>query len=259
VVFYLDYILQNILHKIVIKNDGCYKIYAQLFIKTVHFLHHFLNYQFKFWGVKIVLKQHLCKFLFITSLLFFSSLNSVQAEECISNNSSVLVINGKTGKILFADQSDAIIYPASLTKLMTLYLTFEALKHKKLKMNQKLLISSRAQETSEINTILTLNLKAGDKISVSKAVRGLIVKSFNGLSVALAEAVAGDEWQFARNMNVKARELGMKFSNFRNSSGFDNVGQYSTNEDLIKLVLALKKDFPEYEHLFAIKIFNYNG
>ncbi len=194
--------------------------------------------------------------LLLFFLYFFTFLNTSIAQEC-GKDYSALVFNLETGNILFESQADKIIYPASLTKLMTLYLTFEALKEKKLNLKDNLFASSRAVSISKVNKINTLNLAEGDKISVEQAIKGLIVKSFNELTVMLAEKITGSEWRFAHYMNLKAKDLKMSFTNFRNASGLHNRGQFTTNEDLAKLVLAIKKNFPEYYHLFSLKEFTY--
>ncbi len=204
--------------------------------------------------------------LFLFSLCFFTFLNisfsqestKEPYQECGKDYSS-LVFNAQNGNIIFETGADKIIYPASLTKLMTIYLVFEALKEKRLHLKDKLFANERDVSISKVNKINTLNLAAGDSISVDLAIKGLIVKSFNELSVMLAEKIAGDEWQFARDMNSKAKKLGMSSSNFRNSSGLHNQGQFSTSEDLAKLVLALKKDFPGYYHFFSLKEFTYKN
>lgn len=215
-------------------------------------------------------KQNLSKKSFqkllLSLLCFFAFLNISFAQESSQKFStecgkdySSLVFNLENGNIVFETEADKIIYPASLTKLMTLYLVFEALKEKKLNLKDNLFATERTASISKVNKINTLNLAAGDSISVDLAIKGLIVKSFNELSVMLAEKIAGDEWQFARDMNLKAKKLGMSSSNFRNSSGLHNQGQFSTSEDLAKLVLALKKDFPEYYHFFSLKEFTYKN
>jgi D-alanyl-D-alanine carboxypeptidase len=217
-----------------------------------------------------VYKQNLSKKSFqkllLSLLCFFAFLNISFAQESSQKFStecgkdySSLVFNLENGNIVFETEADKIIYPASLTKLMTLYLVFEALKEKKLNLKDNLFATERTASISKVNKINTLNLAAGDSISVDLAIKGLIVKSFNELSVMLAEKIAGDEWQFARDMNLKAKKLGMSSSNFRNSSGLHNQGQFSTSEDLAKLVLALKKDFPEYYHFFSLKEFTYKN
>ncbi len=110
-----------------------------------------------------------------------------------------------------------------------------------------------------LNKINTLKLKQGDKITVKQAIGAVIVKSFNEAAVTLAEGVAGDEWEFARKMNEKARELKMLNTSFRNASGLHEEGQYTTSYDLARLVKAIKQDFPEYYKLFSLKEFTYKN
>lgn len=176
--------------------------------------------------------------------------------EC-SDNYSALVFEENSNNILFKKRAQETAYPASLTKLMTLYLTFEALENGKLKPEQKIEISARGEEISHINQITTLNLVEGDLITVKEAIRGTIVKSFNGTAIALAEAIAGNEWSFARKMNEKAYELGMINSSFANSTGLHREGHYTNAYDLARLTRAIKKDFPDYYHLFALKEFKF--
>ncbi len=201
-------------------------------------------------------KKNLQLFFIQTFLLIFFIASSSIAQEC-GKNYSALVFDPETGEVFFENQSDTIIYPASLTKLMTLYLTFEALKEKKLSLEDELVASNRVVAASKVNKTNTLNLKIGDKISVSQAIKGSIVKSYNELTVMLAEKISGSEWQFARDMNLAARDLGMLFTNFHNASGLHSLGQFTTGGDLAILVLALKQDFPEYYHFFSLKEFTY--
>lgn len=172
---------------------------------------------------------------------------------------SQLVFDAKTQNILSETRSDKIAYPASLTKLMTLYLTFEALKSGKIKLDDEIIISQRGEEISAINRNTTLHLKEGNKITVEQAIKGSIVKSFNEASISLAERVAGDEWQFVRMMNEKALALGMYNTSFRNSTGFHEDGQYTTTYDLARLTIALRRDFPQFYPLFALRTFEYRG
>ena len=176
-----------------------------------------------------------------------------------SNVYSQLVFDAKTQNILSETRAGKIAYPASLTKLMTLYLTFQALKAGKIKLDDEIIVSQRGEEISAINRNTTLHLKEGNKITVEQAIKGSIVKSFNEASVSLAEAVAGDEWNFVRKMNEKAFELGMFNTSFRNSTGFHEDGQYTTAYDLARLTIALRRDFPQYYPLFALRTFEYKG
>lgn len=193
------------------------------------------------------------------AIFFFLSSSLYAAEQGCSDVYSSLVFEEKTGEILFDKRSENFSYPASLVKVMTLYLTFEALENHKIKADQVLTVSERGEEISKVNKINTLRLKEGDKMTVHEAILGVIIKSFNEAAVTLAEAVAGDEWKFARKMNEKAIQLGMINSSFRNASGLHEEGQYTTGYDLARLTKAIKDDFPEYYHLFAAKEFTYRG
>jgi D-alanyl-D-alanine carboxypeptidase len=196
--------------------------------------------------------------IFFTAILFFTHLSFASEIGC-SKNYSYLVFAEKSGEILSETRSDEISYPASLVKLMTLYLTFEALEKHQLSLGKILTISARGEEISKVNKVNTMNLREGDRILLGEAIYGVIVKSFNEAAVILAEAVAGSEWEFVRRMNEKAQELGMISSSFRNASGLHEEGQYTTSYDLARLVKAIKKDFPQFYHLFAMREFTYRG
>lgn len=197
--------------------------------------------------------------LLLTTIILLTSTITYAAEIGCSKVYSSIVLNEKTKDILFEERSDAIVYPASLVKLMTLYLTFEKLENHEMSLEQVLTISERGEEISKVNKSNTLHLKAGAKITVEEAIEAVIVKSFNEAAVTLAEWVSESEWKFVRKMNVKAQQLGMLNSSFRNSSGLHDEGQYTTAYDLARLALALKHDFPQYYHLFALKEFKYRG
>ena len=194
-------------------------------------------------------------FLNLNSQLFAKDFNP---EGCSKNNAYV-VFEEKDRNIILDRNSDLRIYPASLVKLMTLYLTFEAIEEKKISLNKPITISGRAEEISSVNKVNTLRLRRGDTMTVREAILAVIIRSFNESAIALAEAVANDEWLFVRLMNLKARELGMYDTSFRNASGLHDVSQYTTARDLARLAIAIKKDFPEYYHLFALKKFKFDG
>ena len=184
---------------------------------------------------------------------------ALNEEEGCSDVYSYLIFDAKTGNILSENRSEKLAYPASLVKLMTVYLTFEAIEAGKIRPSDVVEISGRGEEISKVNKITTLHLKEGDKISIRQAIRGTIVKSFNEAAVTLAEAVAGNEWEFARLMNKKAFELGMFNTSFRNATGLHEEGQYTTSYDLARLVIALRRDFPGYYPLFRMKEFEFAG
>lgn len=199
---------------------------------------------------------------FITFLLFFYNFQPLAYSQVLttcSKNGALISVAENTHQILFENNSQKLIYPASLVKLMTAYLTFEALQKNQLNLNKELTFSARAQEVSRINKVNTLGVKEGNKISVEKALQSLIVKSYNEASIVLAESIADNEWSFVRQMNKKALELGMINTSFRNASGLHEEGQYTTASDLARLAIHLKKDFPQFYYFFAIKEFVYNN
>lgn len=196
----------------------------------------------------------------IAILIFVTISASALAQETGCNNEySSLVISEKTGEILYEKRSDKFSYPASLVKMMTLYLTFEALEKKHLTLNHELTVSAYGEEIAKVNVNNTLHLKEGSKITVKEAIEAVIVKSFNEAAVTLAEGVSGSEWEFVRKMNQKALELGMINTSFRNASGLHEEGQYTNSYDLARLAIALQKNFPQYYHFFALKKFTYRG
>ena len=197
------------------------------------------------------------KFFIIFLLLFynFQSLAKSQVLSTCSKDGTLISVEEDSHQILFENNSQKLIFPASLVKLMTAYLSFEALQKNQLTLNKELIFSDRAQEIAGINKVNTLGIHSGDKISVEKALQSLIIKSYNEASIVLAEAIADNEWNFVRQMNKKALELGMINTSFRNASGLHEEGQYTTASDLARLAIHLKKDFPQFYHFFAMKEF----
>lgn len=173
----------------------------------------------------------------------------------ISRPQTSLIADAKTGTVLYSENAHHRIYPASLTKMMTLYLAFDALKHKKVTMQTMIPVSSHAQSAKPGK----LGLVKGQKISIGDAVMGLIVKSANDASVVVAEKLGGTESNFAHLMNKKARQLGMHGTHFTNASGWHDSRQVTTALDMAKLGLALKRDFPEYYPLFKKTSFVFHG
>ena len=166
-----------------------------------------------------------------------------------------IVIDGASGKVLHAVNADTRNYPASLTKMMTLYLTFEALGDGRLRPNQKLFVSSTAAHRSPAK----LGLRPGDTITVADAILALVTKSANDVATVIAEELGGTERSFARLMTRKARALCMSRTTFRNASGLPNRGQLSTARDLAILSHALIRDFPNEYGVFATRGFDYAG
>jgi len=168
---------------------------------------------------------------------------------------SALIMDDSTGTILHAQNIDTLRHPASLTKIMTLYMTFEALRDGRLKLDQNLTVSRRASRMPSSK----LGLGQGETIKVRDAVMALITKSANDVAVVVAEGIAGSESKFAEKMTAKAREIGMSKTTFRNASGLFNKTQKSTARDMATLAHRMMADFPEYYSLFDTKAFTYRG
>ncbi|SDG28315.1 D-alanyl-D-alanine carboxypeptidase [Limimonas halophila] len=166
-----------------------------------------------------------------------------------------IVVDAETGEVLHAANSRARLYPASLTKMMTLYMTFEALKEGRLKLNEQLYVSRRAAGM----TPTKLHLRAGETISVRNAILGVVTKSANDAAVVLAEALARSEFRFALKMTETARELGMRRTQFRNASGLPNRHQVTTARDMARLADALIDNFPHFYRYFQREAFTYDG
>jgi len=166
-----------------------------------------------------------------------------------------IVVDMDNGEVLYAENADARRYPASLTKMMTLYLTFEALVDNELTLDQPLGVSGAAAAMPASK----LWLAKGSSISVDKAIRALTVKSANDVAVVLAEALGESETQFARRMTQKARELGMSDTTFRNASGLPDDRQATSARDLLTLAVRVMQDFPQYYHYFGLQTFSYRG
>ena len=166
---------------------------------------------------------------------------------------AAIVVDANTGETLFSSNADAPRYPASLTKMMTLYLVFEALQSGKINKTTKVPFS--AQAAAEPPT--KLGVRAGGSVTVETAIYALVTKSANDASTALAELLGGSEAGFARIMTTKARQLGMTGTIFRNAHGLPNPAQHSTARDLATLGVALREHFPQYYPYFSTKSFTY--
>ncbi|WP_454849646.1 D-alanyl-D-alanine carboxypeptidase family protein [Rhizobium binxianense] len=165
------------------------------------------------------------------------------------------VLDAQTGKVLQSSNENELNYPASLTKMMTLYLTFQALHDGKLSWDQRLTMSANAESKEPYK----LAVGVGRKVTVKEAVDGIVVLSANDAAVALAEQLAGSEEAFARLMTQKAHELGMTSTVFRNPSGLPDPEQVTTARDMATLGLALVNDFPEEFKLFSMRGFQFRG
>jgi len=168
---------------------------------------------------------------------------------------SAIVVDAKTGKTLYAQYPDAKRHPASLTKMMTLYLLFEALDEGKASLDSRITISAHAAAQAPSK----LGLEPGSTISVRDAILSLVTKSANDMAVAIAEYLGGTESGFAREMTTKARELGMTRTQFVNASGLPDNRQLTTARDMATLGRALREHYPQYYSYFSTRSFVWNG
>ena len=171
------------------------------------------------------------------------------------NKYAAFVMDSDSGDVLFSRYADSKRYPASLTKMMTLYLLFEELEAGRLTLSSEFTVSARAaaQPASK------LGLKVGDKISVEDAIKAIVVNSANDVAVVIAEGLSGSEWRFARKMTAEARTLGMRHTQYRNASGLPNSRQTTTARDLAILSQRLIQDFPQYFYFFDTLSFTWNA
>jgi D-alanyl-D-alanine carboxypeptidase len=168
---------------------------------------------------------------------------------------AALVVDGATGKVLYARNETAERHPASLTKMMTLYLLFDALKAGKITMQSQMPVSYHAS----IQKPTKLALRPGQSIDVDTAIRAIVIRSANDVAVVIAEALGGTESHFAEMMTERARQLGMKETNFHNASGLPDPLQITTAQDLAVLAHHLAYDYPQFFPYFGLSGFNYKG
>ncbi len=168
---------------------------------------------------------------------------------------AALILDGATGKILYARNEGAERHPASLTKMMTLYMLFDALKAGKITMQTPMPVSSHAAQQKPTK----LSLRPGTTITVDTAIRAIVIRSANDVAVVIAESLGGTELHFAQMMTEKARALGMRETYYHNASGLPDPLQITTAMDLSVLARHLAYDFPQFYPYFALPGFNYKG
>jgi D-alanyl-D-alanine carboxypeptidase len=166
-----------------------------------------------------------------------------------------IMVDAVTGAVISSSNADASTYPASLTKMMTLYLLFDALKHGQIKLTDSITFSDHAAAQEATN----LAVSRGAVIKVETAILAVVVRSANDVATAIGEKLAGTESAFAKKMTQTARALGMKNTTFLNANGLPNPRQRTTARDMAILGVALLRDFPEYYHYFSAERFSYRG
>ncbi len=166
-----------------------------------------------------------------------------------------IVLDADTGQVLRELNPDAVTYPASLTKMMTLYLTFEALNSGKLRLDQYFQVSAAAAAHAPSK----LALEPGESVTIRDLILGIVTKSANDAAAVLAEGLGGTEANFAAMMTQKAHQLGMAHTFYRNASGLPDPGQLTTARDIARLALALLHDFPREYRYFSVRQFEFDG
>ncbi|MEM7188210.1 MAG: D-alanyl-D-alanine carboxypeptidase family protein [Pseudomonadota bacterium] len=174
-------------------------------------------------------------------LIFLAAATAAEAAPQAS-----IVMDMRNGKVLYARSADRKVHPASLTKMMTLYLTFEAVRQGRIRLDQKVRVSRKASRQPASK----LYLKAGQRVTIRSLIRATAIKSANDAAMVLAEAVGGSQHKFARMMTAKARALGMNNTVFKNPHGLTQAGHYSTARDMAILGRHLFYDFPKYYNIF---------
>jgi D-alanyl-D-alanine carboxypeptidase (penicillin-binding protein 5/6) len=186
---------------------------------------------------------------------FLSVTFAVSAPITAMAGSASLILDARTGKMLVSENADVLNHPASLTKMMTLYLTFEALHRGKIGWDTPIVMSKYAASRPPTK----LGVRAGGTITVREAVYGMIVKSANDAAAAMGEKLAGSEDNFARVMTQRARQLGMSRTTFFNASGLPDSRQVTTARDMSTLGVALLRNYPTEYRLFSMVSFNFRG
>ncbi|MEG9884569.1 MAG: D-alanyl-D-alanine carboxypeptidase [Hyphomicrobiales bacterium] len=191
----------------------------------------------------------------VVSLLWSIGLDVAPARAAANAKFAAIAIDAHSGKVLFSRHADSHRYPASLTKVMTLYILFQELQAGRLTKNTTIAMSKHAASMPPSK----LGLKAGQTISVDNAIRALTVVSANDIAVAIAEAVLGSEAAFVRRMNKTALALAMTSTHFCNASGLYSKKQVTTARDMATLALHVQRDFPQFYRYFSLARFTYRG
>jgi len=187
----------------------------------------------------------------LATLILFASISALSA----APRFSAIAVDAHSGKVLFSRDADGTCHPASLTKVMTLYVLFEEMKAGRMTRDSRLAVSQYAASREPSK----LGLKPGQTIRVDDAIRAIVTKSANDAATAVAEGISGSESAFAARMTRTARSIGMTRTTFLNASGLPNPGQVTTARDMATLGLRIQRDFPQYYGYFALRSFAWNG
>ena len=196
----------------------------------------------------------------VMGLLAGTILTGFSAEAFETKAKYALLMDSDTGYVMLNKDADVAMPPASMSKLMTVYLIFERLKSGKLTMESEFTVSENAWRKGGVKSgSSTMFLNPNEKVKVKDLIRGIVIQSGNDACIVAAEGIAGSEEAFADLMNRKAKELGLKNSSFKNATGLPETGHEMSSFDLAKLARALIRNFPEYYPIYSEKEFKYNG
>jgi D-alanyl-D-alanine carboxypeptidase len=206
-------------------------------------------------SISVLIRRGWLSLLLVAALALTPTTAPLVAQSSDNARYAAIVVDAESGEVLFSRYADSRRFPASITKVMTLYLTFEALSEGKVKLDDVLTVSAHAagQPPSK------LGLGAGQTISLDNAMRATAVRSANDMAVAIAEHVGGSESRFAARMTQKARELGMTQTQYVNANGLPDSRQITSARDLAVLARAVMRDYPQYYRYFGLHDWAYNG
>ena len=194
----------------------------------------------------------------LAGAVFFSAVNYADAIETKAR--AAILMDYTTGQYLYTKDHKRMLPPASMSKLMTVYIIFDKLKDGSLSLEDTFTVSENAwRKGGAASGGSTMFLKIGQKVRVEDILRGILIQSGNDACIVAAENIAGSEEDFAQQMNVKAHQLGLNNSSFANSTGLPDPDQKMSMEDLALLAKAIIQEFPEFYHIFSEKYFTFNN
>lgn len=206
-------------------------------------------------GVSLGTSARCCVSVLATLAMLAGALAGFSGSAFAQRKQAAMAIDANSGQVLYSQAADEPRYPASLTKMMTLYIAFGEIEAGRLSYATPITVSEAAASVAPSK----LELEAGSQIALIDAMKALVTKSANDMAVAIAEKIAGTEPAFARLMTERARQIGMNATTFRNAHGLPDPEQISTARDMLTLALRLHDDFPKHYRLFALKYFTYKG
>ncbi|MBL9035103.1 MAG: D-alanyl-D-alanine carboxypeptidase, partial [Rhodospirillaceae bacterium] len=177
------------------------------------------------------------------------------AEPLVTNAKHAYIVDFQTGSVIYDKMGEERLYPASMSKLMTAYMLFDALKRGDVKLDDTFHVSQKAWSTQGSKMFVDID----SDVRIEDLIRGMVIQSGNDACIVIAEGLAGTEEAFAERMNAKAKEIGLTGSNFRNSTGWPDPDHYMTAKDLATLAMRLIHDFPDYYHFYSEKEFTWHG